>query len=275
MTVSVIVPAAGSGTRLGQSKPKAFVDLGGRTILEACVAGIVEAAVADTVVVVVPADLVDDARRLVPATTVVAGGAHRSESVRAGIDAAGPDSDILLVHDAARPLTPPAVFTRVVDAVRAGHPAVVPGLPVADTLKQVDPSTGPERVVATVDRDLLRAIQTPQGFARDALLRAHADDTGLATDDAGLAERCGIEVHVVPGDPLAMKITTPWDLRIARDIVAEGSPSAGPVPSAGRVVDERSSPAGRVASERSEPAYRDHSSADRDRDHPLEHRRHP
>ncbi|ROZ98902.1 2-C-methyl-D-erythritol 4-phosphate cytidylyltransferase [Gordonia sp. OPL2] len=227
-TVGVIIPAAGSGTRLGERVPKAFVDLHGRTILEVCVAGVVDAAVATTIVVVVPADLVDRARRLVPDAIVVAGGAHRSDSVRAGIDAVGSAADILLVHDAARPLTPSAVFGRVVAAVRSGHPAVVPGLPVADTLKQIEPGSagGTERVAATVDRDLLRAVQTPQGFTRDALLAAHADTGGLATDDAGLAERCGIPVHVVAGDPLALKITTPWDLRIARDIVAKSPLSA-------------------------------------------------
>ena len=121
-------------------------------------------------------------------------------------------------------LTPAHVFTRVVKAVAAGHPAVVPGLPVADTLKQVVVSDdGLERVERTVDREPLRAVQTPQGFTREALLRAHADDSGLATDDAGLAERCGIDVHVVPGDPLAMKITTPWDLKIIRDVVSESA----------------------------------------------------
>jgi len=224
INVGVIVPAAGSGTRLGEPVPKAFVDLGGASILETCVSGVVAADVAERIVVVVPSELVDEARDLVPEAIVVAGGAHRSDSVRAGLAAV--DSDIVLVHDAARPLTPPAVFNRVVAAVLAGHPAVVPGLPVADTLKQIDvsPPTEPgvERVAHTVDRELLRAIQTPQGFTRDALVRAHADDSGLATDDAGLAERCGIDVHVVPGDPLAMKITTGWDLRIARDIIAEG-----------------------------------------------------
>jgi 2-C-methyl-D-erythritol 4-phosphate cytidylyltransferase len=223
VTVGVIIPAAGSGTRLGEPVPKAFVDLHGRTILEVCVAGVVDAGVATTIVVVVPADLVEEARGLVPDAIVVAGGAHRSDSVRAGIDAAGSASEVLLVHDAARPLTPSAVFGRVVAAVRSGHPAVVPGLPVTDTLKQIEPRSagGSERVVATVDRDLLRAVQTPQGFTRGALLAAHADTSGLATDDAGLAERCGIPVHVVAGDPLALKITTPWDLRIVRDIVAE------------------------------------------------------
>jgi len=216
--VCVIIPAAGSGTRLGEPVPKAFVDLCGRSIIERCVDNVPESLGA-SIVVVVPADMVGRTRSLLPEVTVVAGGAHRSDSVRAGIAAAGA-AEVILVHDAARPLTPAAVFTRVVDAVLAGHPAVVPGIPVVDTLKQVTPADGGlERVSRTVDRDQLRAVQTPQGFSRDALLRAHADDSGLATDDAGLAERCGIDVHIVPGDPLAMKITTPWDLRIVRSIV--------------------------------------------------------
>ncbi|AFR47514.1 2-C-methyl-D-erythritol 4-phosphate cytidylyltransferase [Gordonia sp. KTR9] len=216
--VCVIIPAAGSGTRLGEPVPKAFVDLGGRTIIERCVDNI-PAALGATVVVVVPADLVDRAHALLPDVIVVAGGAHRSDSVRAGIAAAG-DAGILLVHDAARPLTPARVFTDVVDAVRSGYPAVVPAIPVVDTLKQVVAvPDGLERVTRTVDREELRAVQTPQGFTSDALRRAHADASGLATDDAGLAEKCGIDVHLVPGDPLAMKITTPWDLHIVRDVV--------------------------------------------------------
>lgn len=216
--VCVIIPAAGSGTRLGEPVPKAFVDLCGRTIIQRCVDNI-PASLGASVVVVVPVDLVDRARTLLPDVIVVAGGAHRSDSVRAGISAAG-DAGILLVHDAARPLTPARVFTDVVDAVRSGHPAVVPAIPVVDTLKQVVAVPGGlERVTRTVDRDELRAAQTPQGFTREALRRAHEDASGLATDDAGLAERCGIDVHLVPGDPLAMKITTPWDLRIVRDVV--------------------------------------------------------
>lgn len=218
--VCVIIPAAGSGTRLGEPVPKAFVDLCGRSIIERCVDNI-PATLGASIVVVVPTDLVERARELLPGVVVVPGGAHRSDSVRAGITAAGA-AQILLVHDAARPLTPAHVFTAVVEAVAAGHRAVVPGVPVVDTLKQVTPgSDGLELVARTVDREELRAVQTPQGFTREALLRAHADDSGLATDDAGLAERCGIPVHVVPGDPLAMKITTPWDLRIIRDVVGE------------------------------------------------------
>ena len=115
---SVIIPAAGSGTRLGLDQPKAFVDLGGSTILERCVHGVLDADINAEVVVVVPADLVEHAAVLVPSAVVVAGGAHRSESVRAGIAVSG-NADIVLVHDAARPFTPPRVFRAVVDAVLA------------------------------------------------------------------------------------------------------------------------------------------------------------
>ncbi|MGV9669414.1 MULTISPECIES: 2-C-methyl-D-erythritol 4-phosphate cytidylyltransferase [unclassified Gordonia (in: high G+C Gram-positive bacteria)] len=224
--VGIVVPAAGSGTRLGEPIPKAFVDLGGRTILEHCVDGLT--GLSASVVVVVPVELIDRARALVPASVVVvAGGAHRSDSVRAGL-AALDDADVVLVHDAARALTPVSVFRRVIAAVVGGHRAVVPGLPVVDTLKEVEPGGDAERVLGTVDREPLRAVQTPQGFTREALAAAHADDSGLATDDAGLAERIGIPVHVVSGHHLAFKITTPWDLRIARDLVAERDSAAAP-----------------------------------------------
>lgn len=219
--VAVIVPAAGSGVRLGREQPKAFVELdAGRTMLEAALANVAASGIATQIVVVVPADLVASTRRLVPSVTVVAGGAERSDSVRAGIAACAPDVDAILVHDAARPLTPPALFRDVLQAVRAGHEAVVPGIPVVDTLKEVGAGGA---VMRTVDREPLRAIQTPQGFGRDALLRAHADDAGYATDDAGLAERHGIGVHVVPGSELAFKITTPLDLTVAQALLAAGA----------------------------------------------------
>ena len=107
------------------------------------------------------------------------------------------------------------MFERVVGALLEGHPVVVPGSPVVDTLKRVDQGG---RVVQTVDRSVLRAIQTPQGFTADALARAYADAGDTATDDAGLAERAGLPVQVVEGDPLAFKITKQWDLRLARTI---------------------------------------------------------
>nr|WP_234974178.1 2-C-methyl-D-erythritol 4-phosphate cytidylyltransferase [Williamsia sterculiae] len=209
-SVAAVIPAAGSGTRLGAGTPKAFVELGGRTILERCVEGVGAAGLVDVVVVAVPEELVDHTAALLPDVRVVVGGAERSHSVRAALTEIG-DADVVLVHDAARTLTPPAVFGRVVDAVRAGAPAVVPALPVADTLKRVDDGG---RVISTVDRGPLRAVQTPQGFAVEALRAAYRGST-VATDDAGLAELAGYPVQVVAGDALAFKITTAFDLRLA------------------------------------------------------------
>ncbi|GAB18496.1 2-C-methyl-D-erythritol 4-phosphate cytidylyltransferase [Gordonia effusa NBRC 100432] len=228
---AVIVVAAGSGERLGESVPKAFVELDDRTILQHAVSRIAKLPAVDLIVVVVPGRLVVRARLDVmfarPRVHVTAGGAQRSDSVRAGIEhitAVAPETEVILVHDAARPLTPTSVFDRVVDAVTSGHRAVVPGIPVVDTLKEVAVNGEQVAVRGTVDRETLRAIQTPQGFSFEALTRAYADPTELATDDAGLAERSGIAVHVVDGDALAFKITTPWDLRIARSVVAESGP---------------------------------------------------
>ncbi len=163
------------------------------------------------------------------ALLVVPGGATRQASVAAGLaalvgDPRGQDVDVVLVHDAARPLAPPSLVARVIDAVRDGHPAVVPGLPVTDTVKRVAPHRGVtvEPVVETVPRAELRAVQTPQGFTRELLLRAHAhgaddahDEALAASDDAGLVERLGEPVWVVAGDERAAKITTARDLAIA------------------------------------------------------------
>lgn len=166
---------------------------------------------------------------------VVGGGRTRQESVARGLDrvfeAYGPaaSSDCVLIHDAARPLVPGAVIRRVVDALAAGHPAVVPALPVADTIKRVeriaDGEAGAdlERVVETHDRTLLRAMQTPQGFHLDAVLRAHRDfaekgeeEASAAPDDAALVEAAGLPVVLVRGSERSMKITRPIDLVIAQ-----------------------------------------------------------
>ncbi len=152
---------------------------------------------------------------------VVPGGADRTESVRLALAAAlgeSPDISIVLVHDAARAFTPPELVCAVTAAVAAGAPAVVPVLPVADTVKRVDAN---EIVTATVDRADLRAVQTPQGFALDVLRRAYeadGDTTGSHTDDAGLVERIGVPVSTVPGHPAALKITTPFDLAVAEAV---------------------------------------------------------
>lgn len=147
---------------------------------------------------------------------VVPGGSERSDSVLLGLQALPADVPVVLVHDAARALTPTEVFDRVVAAVRSGHAAVTPAVPVTDTIKQVAVAAdGAETVRATLPRSTLRAVQTPQGFRRETLERAHAQVRHAVTDDCGMVEALGEPVHVVPGDPRAMKITTPGDLRVA------------------------------------------------------------
>jgi 2-C-methyl-D-erythritol 4-phosphate cytidylyltransferase len=150
---------------------------------------------------------------------VVAGGANRTESVRLALHAALaelPDTRIVVVHDAARAFTPAEVVRAVVAEVDRGAPAVVPVLPVADTVKRVDESG---IVVGTPDRAGLRVVQTPQGFDVDVLRRAHDSAGDSATDDAGLVERLGIPVTTVAGHPYAMKITTPFDLAVAEAVL--------------------------------------------------------
>jgi 2-C-methyl-D-erythritol 4-phosphate cytidylyltransferase len=177
------------------------------------------------VVVVAPASHLDQARAVADASSrpevvdVVAGGAERSASVAAGLRALHDGVEVVLVHDAARALAPPELFEAVVAAVEAGHDAVVPGLPVADTVKETDAAGV---VVGTPDREALRAVQTPQGFRRAVLERAHAG-AGSATDDAGLVERDGGTVVVIDGDPRAMKVTTAHDLAVAQVFLREES----------------------------------------------------
>ena len=180
----------------------------------------------DVVVVAAPADSVDRviallAEQDLPAeVSVVAGGESRQDSVARALLTLPDDVDVVLVHDAARPLVPEEVVTAVVAAVRGGHDAVVPGLPVVDTVKEVDAG---EDVVRTVDRSRLRAIQTPQGFRREVLRQAHAAadlDDAPATDDAGLVERAGGHVHVIPGHEEAFKVTRPFDIVMAEAVLA-------------------------------------------------------
>ncbi|MDN5915863.1 MAG: 2-C-methyl-D-erythritol 4-phosphate cytidylyltransferase [Pseudonocardia sp.] len=220
--VVAIVPAAGSGLRLGAGVPKAFVELGGVPMVLRAVDGLLGSGVVGRVVVVVPAFEVTAAASLFPGrpVAVVPGGADRTASVAAGLRALGSDVDVVLVHDAARPLTPPDVVRRVVTAVRSGLPAVIPVLPVTDTVKQVDADGV---VTGTVDRSALRAVQTPQGFRASDLVRAYDAVVDALTDDAGLIEALGDSVHTVAGDPVAFKVTTAWDLRIAELLLAGAS----------------------------------------------------
>jgi 2-C-methyl-D-erythritol 4-phosphate cytidylyltransferase len=221
-TVVAVVPAAGSGERLAAGVPKAFFHLDGRTLVERAVIGLLESGVVDRVVAAVPADRTDQAKLILGQhATIVAGGANRTESVSlalAALSGSG-DADFVLVHDAARALTPPGLVVRVVEALRAGHSAVVPVLPLPDTIKAVDANGV---VLGTPERAGLRAVQTPQGFATDLLLRAYERaDSADFTDDASLVERIGGQVQVVDGDPLAFKITTRLDLLLAQAIVGQ------------------------------------------------------
>lgn len=218
MTVAAIIPAAGSGRRLGGGTPKAFRLLAGRTLLRRSADTLAQSV--DCIIVAVPADWYEvaaaDLHGVTCPTRVVVGGATRQDSVVAALCEFPPEVDVVLVHDAARPLMPAAVVEAVIAAVRAGAPAVVPALPVADTLKSLD---GAGRVIRTVDRTALAAIQTPQGFRRDVLERAHAAAPAAATDDAALVEALGIPVVTVPGDPAGFKITTPYDVVLAEALL--------------------------------------------------------
>ncbi|MGH3828605.1 MAG: 2-C-methyl-D-erythritol 4-phosphate cytidylyltransferase [Pseudonocardiaceae bacterium] len=219
--VAALVPAAGQGVRLAAGIPKAFALLNGRPLLWYCVRGLLASGCVQVVVVAVDEHHHDQARAATAESggrvRIVTGGAHRAASVQAALGAV-PDAEVVLVHDAARCLTPVSVIQAVARAVLAGARAVVPVLPVVDTIKRVD-SDG--RVVGTVDRDTLRVVQTPQGFAADLLRRAHQASPGPVTDDAGLVEALGVTVTTLPGHPHAFKITTPFDLAVA-EVVAGG-----------------------------------------------------
>jgi 2-C-methyl-D-erythritol 4-phosphate cytidylyltransferase len=222
---AAVVPAAGSGERLAAGVPKAFFHLDGRTLVERAVSGLLESGVVDRVVVAVPPDRTDQAKLILGhEATIVAGGENRRESVSRALAALADEEQpsFVLVHDAARALTPPGLVVRVVEALRAGHSAVVPALPLSDTVKAVDANGV---VLGTPERAGLRAVQTPQGFATELLLRAYqraADLTAAEfTDDASLVEQLGGQVQVVDGDPLAFKITTRLDILLAEMIVKQ------------------------------------------------------
>lgn len=195
-----IVVAGGTGERFG--RPKQYEPVGGRRVIDR--SADVARAVSDGVVLVVPAADADRERG-------VPGGATRSESVRAGLAAVPAEATIVCVHDAARPFASPALYESVIAAVRAGADGAVPGVPVTDTIKVVDGN----RVVATLDRATLVAVQTPQAFRAEVLRRAHAAG-GDQTDDAALVEALGGTVVVVPGEADNRKITHPEDLAWAR-----------------------------------------------------------
>ena len=221
MSTVAVVPAAGSGERLAAGAPKAFVNLAGRPMLEYALAGLHDSGVVDSVVVAVPPNRTDEAKLVFGGDAIiVAGGSDRTESVRLALAAAG-DAEFVLVHDAARALTPPSLIVRVVQALHAGHAAVVPALPVSDTIKAVDANGV---VLGTPERSGLRAVQTPQGFQTELLRRAYEQAAaGGFTDDASVVEMTGTPVQVVQGDPLAFKITTPNDLLLAEALLGRAT----------------------------------------------------
>lgn len=216
--VWTIVVAAGAGTRYGSLKQ--YEHLGDRRVIDWAL----EAArsVSEGVVLVVPPDAASRQEKGVDA--VVPGGTTRSASVRAGLAAVPHEVEVVVVHDGARPLAPIALFQTVIDAIRNGADAAIPGVTPAATIKRVD-AKHKNRVAETLDRSELVEVQTPQAFRASALRAAHEDEPD-ATDDAALIEACGGEVVVVAGDPSNLKLTHPADLDVARALLAARSASA-------------------------------------------------
>ena len=220
--VAVLVPAAGAGVRLGPGGPKALRLLAGEPLLVHAVRRVAAAASVRLIVVAAPPGEVEAVRQLlapVAPVTVVAGGAERQQSVAAALAVVPAEVGIVLVHDAARALTPATLVEQVAAAVRSGRPAVIPVLPVVDTIKEVGPG---EVVLGTIDRSALRSVQTPQGFRHDVLAAAHGAGLDPHTDDAGMVEKAGVPVTCVPGSELAMKITRPLDLILAEALLHLG-----------------------------------------------------
>ena len=211
MSVAAVVVAAGQGQRYGG--PKQFAVLNHDTVATHSVRA--ARSVAERVILVVPTNYQGNGEG---ADVVVVGGSTRAGSVRAGLQESG-DADVIIVHDAARPLATPARFHSVVDAVLAGADGAVPGLAISDTVKRIRHAGDVTLVASTETRDELVTVQTPQAFTRDALVRAHANGDE-ATDDAALVEALGGRVVVVPGELDNVKITVPGDLATASSIVS-------------------------------------------------------
>jgi len=235
--VGVVVVAAGSGERLGAGGPKALVQLHGRSLLAHTLAGLAAAGLPPAVVVHTPGRHDDFAAALgqLPTAALVPGGANRTASVIAGVTALPADAEAVVVHDAARPLTPAAVIAATVSAVTQADDvlAAAPGIPVVDTLKRTRSArTGDRDVVDTVDRTGLVAIQTPQVFPRSVLERALTDvgHGRQATDDLGLVERLRDDgalngrIVVVPGSVWSLKVTVPADLALLSLLAAHTDP---------------------------------------------------
>ncbi len=224
MTASAIIVAAGSGVRLGSSVPKAFVKIGGRTMLSYSLRAVAQVSSIGELVITVPEGFESAARAeaasagLGVPVKITPGGIERQDSVRIALGLTSSESELVIVHDAARPLATPAIFEAcLAAAARAG--GAIAAIPVSDTLKRVADGA----IAATVARAELWQAQTPQAFRRAMLVAAHQrgfSERIVATDDADLVERTGVRVEVVEGSTANIKITTPSDLAIVEAIVA-------------------------------------------------------
>jgi 2-C-methyl-D-erythritol 4-phosphate cytidylyltransferase/2-C-methyl-D-erythritol 2,4-cyclodiphosphate synthase len=233
MRVAAIVAAGGRGERLGAGVPKQMLDLGGRSILQRSVEAMAGSGLVAETVVVLPETLVAAGETIVgsPGIRVVPGGPRRQDSVALGFDATWASADVVLVHDAARPLVSREIVARTIDAA-ASFGAAIAAVRSRDTVKRAGSREGREVVVATLPREEIWLAQTPQGFRYEVLREAIAlGRRGTpATDEAALAELAGHHVCLVEGDVLNMKITTADDLRLARALLAAGAvgPHASP-----------------------------------------------
>jgi 2-C-methyl-D-erythritol 4-phosphate cytidylyltransferase/2-C-methyl-D-erythritol 2,4-cyclodiphosphate synthase len=223
MFVAAIIAAGGRGHRLGADRPKQFLDIGGRSILEMSVAALAASQHIDEIIVALPDDHLDSTAKALKGTTsqplsFVAGGARRQDSVANAFAKASPTAGVVVIHDAARPFVTREVIARTIDGARV-HGAAIAAMPAKDTVKQAGEAAadGARLIRATIPRDTVFLAQTPQAFQREILARALSEGEGVdATDEAMLVERLGLPVHVVAGDPGNVKITTPEDLAAAR-----------------------------------------------------------
>jgi 2-C-methyl-D-erythritol 4-phosphate cytidylyltransferase len=223
VSVWAVLAAAGRGERLGSDRPKAFARLGGRPLLAESLERLEESGWIDAIVIAAPPDweepsiLVAEEIAATKVSSAVTGGESRSESVRLALEEVPEDAAVVLVHDAARPLLPEEVIERVLAPLSEGWDGVVPAVPLADTVKRVEG----DRVIETLARDDLVAVQTPQAFLADTLRRAVTGDVSAATDCASLVEAQGGRVKVVEGDPRLVKVTNPDDLALVESWLGE------------------------------------------------------
>ncbi|MBW2144138.1 MAG: 2-C-methyl-D-erythritol 4-phosphate cytidylyltransferase [Deltaproteobacteria bacterium] len=227
-----IIPAAGSGVRMGNDRAKQFLDFDGKPLLALTLKPLQQCRAIDAIIVVVPSKDVDYCRKeivekfqLTKVEKIVAGGMKRQDSVRLGLEAAERDYGLVLIHDGVRPVITENAIERIINAAKT-HRAVITGLPARETVKEVDSS---QEVVSTCDRRRIWLIQTPQVFFYEDILAAHQkaflEGWDEAPDDSVLIEKMGIPVKVVEGSEKNIKVTTPNDLELARFLLLSSNGS--------------------------------------------------